>query len=63
MTLKELHLLNYKNIADAHLHFADRLNGLVGLNGQGKTNILDAIYLLSFTKSAFSAQDRDCIRH
>lgn len=63
MILKELHLLNYKNIAEAHLHFADRLNGLVGLNGQGKTNVLDAIYLLSFTKSAFSVQDRDCIRH
>lgn len=63
MTLKELHLLNYKNIPEAHLHFADRLNGLVGLNGQGKTNVLDAIYLLSFAKSAFSLQDRDCIRH
>ncbi|MBR1922373.1 MAG: DNA replication and repair protein RecF [Paludibacteraceae bacterium] len=63
MLLKELHLLNYKNIADAHLHFADGLNCLVGFNGQGKTNILDAIYMLSFTKSAFSVQDRDCIRH
>lgn len=63
MTLKELHLLNYKNIPDAHLRFADRLNGFVGLNGQGKTNVLDAIYLLSFAKSAFSLQDRDCIRH
>lgn len=63
MTLKELHLLNYKNIPEARLLFADRLNGLVGLNGQGKTNVLDAIYLLSFAKSAFSLQDRDCIRH
>ncbi|MCR4665364.1 MAG: DNA replication and repair protein RecF [Paludibacteraceae bacterium] len=63
MIIKELHLLNYKNIPEAHLHFADRLNGFVGLNGQGKTNVLDAIYLLSFTKSAFSLQDRDCIRH
>ncbi len=63
MILKELHLLNYKNIPEAHLRFADRLNGLVGLNGQGKTNVLDAIYMLSFAKSAFSLQDRDCIRH
>ena len=34
--------------------FSDKLNCFVGLNGQGKTNILDAIYLLSFAKSAYN---------
>lgn len=63
MILKRLTLLNFKNIADANLEMADKLNCLVGLNGQGKTNVLDAIYMLSFTKSAFTSQDSTCIRH
>ena len=43
--------------------FADKLNCFVGLNGQGKTNLLDAIYYLSFTKSAFNTVDSQNIRH
>ena len=45
------------------MEFSSKLNCFVGLNGQGKTNILDAIYLLSFTKSAFTAQDSLNITH
>lgn len=63
MTLTELHILNFKNIAEASLTFVDKLNCFVGLNGQGKTNLLDAIYYLSFTKSAFNAIDSQNIRH
>ncbi|MGN0235292.1 MAG: DNA replication/repair protein RecF [Paludibacteraceae bacterium] len=63
MYLDELHILNYKNIREAQLHFADKLNCFVGLNGQGKTNILDAVYLLSFTKSAYNAVDSMNITH
>lgn len=63
MILKELHILNFKNIREADLTFADKLNCFVGLNGQGKTNLLDAIYLLSFTKSAFSPIDSQAIMH
>ena len=63
MYLDELHILSYKNIREAQLHFADKLNCFVGLNGQGKTNILDAIYLLSFTKSAYNAIDSLNITH
>ncbi len=55
--------MNYKNIREAQLHFADKLNCFVGLNGQGKTNILDSIYLLSFTKSAYNAIDSLNITH
>ena len=43
--------------------FSDKLNCFVGLNGQGKTNILDAIYYLSFTKSAYNAIDSQNIHH
>lgn len=63
MVLQNLAILNYKNIREANLTFSPKVNCLVGLNGQGKTNILDAIYLLSFTKSAFSAIDSQNITH
>ena len=63
MILRELHILNYKNIREADLTFSDKLNCFIGLNGQGKTNILDAIYLLSFTKSAFNIVDSQNITH
>ena len=45
------------------MEFAPKLNCFVGLNGQGKTNVLDAIYLLSFTKSAYTSQDSLNITH
>ena len=61
--LKSLNILNYRNIREASLEFSPKLNCFVGLNGQGKTNVLDAIYLLSFTKSAFTSQDSLNITH
>ena len=63
MKLRELNILNWKNIREAEMQFSDKLNCIVGLNGQGKTNILDAVYLLSFTKSAFNATDSQNILH
>lgn len=63
MTLKEISILNYKNIRETTLRFSDKLNCFVGLNGQGKTNILDAIYYLSFTKSAYNSIDSQNITH
>ena len=63
MILQELTILNFKNIQEASLTFADKLNCFVGQNGQGKTNLLDAIYYLSFTKSAFNPIDSQNIRH
>jgi len=61
--LQSLNILNYRNIREASLEFSPKLNCLVGLNGQGKTNVLDAIYLLSFAKSAFTSQDSLNITH
>ena len=63
MILQSLNILNYRNIREASLEFAPKLNCFVGLNGQGKTNVLDAIYLLSFTKSAYTSQDSLNITH
>ena len=63
MTLHQLTLLNYKNIEEAELIFSPKVNCLIGKNGEGKTNLLDAIYFLSFTKSAFNSIDSQIVRH
>ena len=63
LILQSLNILNYRNIREASLEFSPKLNCFVGLNGQGKTNVLDAIYLLSFTKSAYTSQDSLNITH
>jgi len=61
MYLESLHLINFKSYLEANLHFSSRINVFVGKNGSGKTNLLDAIYYLGFTKSAFSSSDQQCI--
>ena len=63
MTLKHLSILNYKNIAEAEIDFSPGLNCIIGCNGEGKTNLLDAIYYLSMTKSAFASSDKFNFRH
>ena len=63
MVLKRLSILNYKNIAQADLELSPGINCLIGHNGEGKTNLLDAIYFLSMCKSANSNIDSACIRH
>ncbi|MBQ8957987.1 MAG: DNA replication/repair protein RecF [Bacteroidales bacterium] len=63
MYLHELKLTNFKNCESAELRFSPNVNCFVGLNGAGKTNILDAIYYLSFCKSFFVATDKQNIRH
>ncbi len=54
---------NYRNIALAELEFSANINCISGGNGEGKTNLLDAIWYLSMTKSAFRASDRDNFRY
>jgi len=57
MHLKKLTLLNFKNCSDVVLDFSENVICFLGNNGQGKTNILDAIFYLSYTKSYFSSID------
>ena len=52
MILEKLSIINYKNIAEAQLELSPKINCLIGKNGVGKTNVLDAIYYLSFCRSA-----------
>ena len=62
MYLSNLSLLNFKNISQADLELSNRVNCFLGDNGQGKTNLLDAIYYLAFTKSAFNHLDGQLIK-
>lgn len=63
MILQQLSILNYKNIRDAELTFSPKINCFVGHNGEGKTNLLDAVYYLSFCKSASNPVDSQNILH
>jgi len=63
MLLHSLSLLNYKNFDAASFDFDPKINCFVGHNGVGKTNILDAIYHLSFGKSYFNPITSQNIKH
>ena len=63
MFLKKLSLLNYKNFESKAFEFDHKINCLVGDNGVGKTNVLDAIYHLSFGKSYFNPVATQNIKH
>ncbi|MCX4281543.1 DNA replication and repair protein RecF [uncultured Alistipes sp.] len=63
MRLKKLSLLHFKNIARQELEFCRGVNCLVGDNGAGKTNVMDAIYYLSMCKSSLPMTDTQSIRH
>ena len=56
--MQKLKLINYKNYENQSIEFHPRLNAILGLNGSGKTNLLDAIHYLSIGKSYFSSSDR-----
>lgn len=57
MHLKNLQLFQFKNYPQASFSFSERIIGICGSNGVGKTNLLDAIYFLCFTKSYFGKAD------
>ncbi len=63
MVLKNISILNYKNISEAKLDFSKKFNCFIGNNGEGKTNLLDAIYYLSFCHSMFSNIDSLLMKH
>lgn len=63
MILERLSIINYKNIQEATLQLSPNINCFIGHNGAGKTNVLDAVYFLSFCHSAQTTQDSLVIRH
>ena len=62
MHIEELSLVNFKNFEHAEFKFTDGLNCFIGNNGAGKTNLMDAIYYLSFCKSFLNSVDGQNIR-
>lgn len=62
MILKQLSILNYKNIAQAEVAFSHKINCFFGNNGMGKTNLLDAIHYLSFCKSYINTPDSQLVK-
>lgn len=63
MFLQKLFLINFKNYAQAEIEFCPKFNCFVGNNGEGKTNLLDAIHYLSLCKSFFNSVDSQNIMH
>lgn len=62
MKIEKLHLKNFRNYDELLISFNDKLNIIIGNNAQGKTNILEAIYYLSITKSFLSINDKSVIK-
>jgi DNA replication and repair protein RecF len=63
LKLTRLRLFNYRNIGEAEIVPSADVNLFSGWNGQGKTNLLESIYLLGYGKSFRTANPKDCIRH
>ncbi|ASB50609.1 DNA replication/repair protein RecF [Alkalitalea saponilacus] len=63
MYLKHINLLNFKNLKQCELDLTSGINCFVGKNGAGKTNLLDAVFYMSFCKSYFNSIDSQLIHH
>ena len=63
MKLDSISILNYRNLPDVNIALSPKINCFIGSNGMGKTNLLDAVYYLSFCKSAISPSDSGNVMH
>lgn len=63
MTLDNIEILNFKNIPSAKLEFSPGVNCLLGMNGMGKSNLLDAIHILSMARPMSSLPDSSLVKH
>jgi len=63
LRLRQISLLQFKNYPQRHFRFTERVTGICGSNGAGKTNLLDAIHYLCFTRSYFGRMDAGHVLH
>ena len=61
MFIKQLQLKNYRNYSSLDVTFDNKVNVIIGENAQGKTNLLESIYILAFTKSYRTTNDKELI--
>lgn len=61
MHIEQLELKNYRNYTDLTVSFEHKINVIIGENAQGKTNLMEAIYVLAFTRSYRTPRERECI--
>ncbi|MEE1280880.1 MAG: DNA replication/repair protein RecF [Acutalibacteraceae bacterium] len=62
MIITGLKFENFRNLEDNHISFSDKMNVIVGDNGQGKTNLLECIWMFNGVRSFRGAKDRDLVR-
>ena len=62
MKIKQLTIKNFRNYSNQTVNFSDGLNLLIGKNAQGKTNLLEAIFLCSIGRSARTTKDKELIK-
>lgn len=62
MVLKSIHIKGFRAHEDSEVHFGDKINLLVGANGVGKTNILEAVHVLCLSRSFLTSSDRYVLR-
>ena len=60
--IKTLEIENYRNISSCELQFSNEINVITGENGQGKTNLIEALWLLTGAKSFRGSKDKDLIK-
>ena len=61
LRIKDISVIQFKNYPEAFFRFQERIVGICGNNGVGKTNLLDALYYLCFTKSYFTRSDQQSV--
>ena len=62
MYIESLKVKNYRNYEELEMHFENKVNVILGENAQGKTNIMESIYVLAMAKSHRTSNDKDLIR-
>ena len=63
MRFSDLHIRSFRNLSNAELSLSPRINVLIGRNGQGKTSVLEALYVLAGFRSFRGARNRELIQH